>query len=141
MRTSIFALLAIVVGAVAISRIVARRRGTKPEEDRFLEARFGSIGTGINEEALDVVLDVVCEGTRRGRVVRVLSRTWGIEGERDFCVQYATGEALRQDLARIRARLPKQNAMRPLPTLRTTRECIAATSGPPFAEINPCTRS
>ena len=67
-----------------------------------------------------------------------MSRSWGREGERDFCIQYATGEALRQDVARIRAQLPKPGASRPLPTLTTTRECGLSTADPPFTEMDPC---
>ena len=138
MKTRTIALLAVLAGAAAISYMAMRRRGTGPKEERFLEVRFASIGTGINTDALEVVLDTVCEGSRRGRVVRVLSRNWGLEGERDFCIQYTSGNALRQDLARIRAQLPKPGATQPLPSIRVTTECATATSDPPYSAMNPC---
>lgn len=142
MRTRTIALLAILAGAVAISYLMMmRRRGTKPQqEERFLEVRFTSIGTGINTKALDVVLDAVCDGARRGRVVRVLGRSWGLEGERDFCIEYATGEGLKQDLGRIIAQLPKPGATQPLPSLKVTRACATTTADPPYAEIDPCAK-
>jgi hypothetical protein len=138
MKKTIFALLAIVAGAVAMSYVASKLRGKKPQGDRFLEAKFASMGAGINKEALDVLLETVCEGARKGTVVRVLRRSWGREGERDYCIEYATPQALRQDLARIRARLPKQGSSRPLPTLRTTDACAAATADPPFNEVDAC---
>jgi hypothetical protein len=138
MKTRTIALLAILAGAAAISCVVMRAGSPKPKGERFLEVRFASIGAGINTKALDVVLDTVCEGARRGRVERVLSRSWGLEGERDFCIQYTSAEALRQDLARIRARLPRGGSSQPLPTLRTADECATSTADPPFAEIDPC---
>lgn len=138
MKTRTIALLAVLAGAIAISYLAMRRGGTKPQQERFLEVRFASIGTGINTKALEVVLDTVCESSRRGRVVRVLSRSWGLEGERDFCIQYATADALKQDLARIRAQLPKPGATQPLPSLKVMSECATASSDPPYSEMNPC---
>lgn len=139
MKTRTIALLAVLAGAAAISYMAMRRgKGSNPQQERFLEVRFASIGTGINTEALGVVLDAVCEGSLRGRVVRVMSRNWGLEGERDFCIQYTSEDALRQDLARIRAQMPKPGASQPLPSIRVRSDCATATADPPYSEMSPC---
>lgn len=143
MRASLLVILAILAGAVVISYVTMRPRSPKPkpkpDEERFLEAQFISIGAGINTEALAVVLGEACEEQRAGRAVRVLSRRGaGFEGERDLCIEYATADALKQSLASIRSRLPREPGSRPLPRFSTRRECSMASADRPYAEIDAC---
>lgn len=141
MRDYIFLIIGRITAA-AVAALIAHSptspEVTQPNEERFLEAEFYSIGAGINEEALDVVLKAACEGARSERVVGVyLGSAGGFEGERSICIEYTSESVMRSELAHIRMELPSSDGYRPLPRLTSARECRSL-DWIPYAPIDAC---
>jgi hypothetical protein len=134
--------LAIVYRAVAaaVAALTLNPLTSPPDEarspgSRFLEAEFYSVGTGINEEALEVVLHSACTGARRGAVERVFRGSrGGFEGEQTLCIEYTSEAALWSGYNDIRYALRQNDSDQPLPRLTIGDGCSRLR----YAPIDPC---
>ena len=132
----VYRAIAAAVAALTLNPLTSSPDDARSPGSRFLEAEFYSIGTGINEEALDVVLRSACTGERRGAVERVFrgSSRGSIEGEQTLCIEYMSEGALWSGFNDIRYALRQNDSDQPLPRLTIGDGCSRLR----YAPIDPC---